>query len=83
MEDKLTQVIQMGYSDTKEGMEAPQLNLIDKVFMNIVHEGLLETLLVANIDALTSDRFMDTLTQRMVSNKSLIALGAASVKPYL
>lgn len=84
VEEKLTGVIQIHYSDAKEGMKDALFNLVQEVLMDNVHEGRLDTLLVKKVDTLKrSDSFMDALTQCMLSNKSLNTHVATSIKHHI
>lgn len=84
IEDTIADVMHVGYTSSKERINAPIFHLVEKALINVPEQGCLETLLVCRVDKLAeSDSFMDALIQGMVRSHALIKPVAQSVKHHM
>lgn len=80
VEDSLNDVCQVGYNAAKEQVKTPFLNLVEEIPVHIVQKGQLDPLRVINVEVLAeSERFIEALTESVVSRQSLFKPIAAHV----
>lgn len=61
VEEKLIDVLQVVYDATQEEMRTSLFNLVGEATFDIIQQGMMDLLLVSNVEALTQpDRLMDT-----------------------
>lgn len=73
--DTIMDVIKVWYKSSDEVLRDPIFHIVREAIIDVVLQGRLGTLLVRKVDKLAeSDRFMDTLTQLMVSTDDMISL---------
>lgn len=84
VEDTIEDVFRVRSGDQKEGIKTPVRNMLEGASIDVVKHGIVDIILVWNVDWMTkSTRFMDTLPRRIIECSSFIMSSAVFVKRHV